>query len=57
MKYKKFEELPVWQTARELCKEVYQLINQTDIRKDYSLKDQMWRSAGSVMDNIAEGFG
>ena len=56
MKYKRFEELPVWQMARELCQEVWELINDTGLKHDFSLKDQIWRSAGSVMDNIAEGF-
>ncbi len=56
MNYKRFEELPCWNKARELCQKIFKLINQREFRKDYSLKDQIWRSAGSVMDNIAEGF-
>jgi four helix bundle protein len=56
VKYKRFEELPCWIKARELCKAVFGIINQAEFRKDFSLKDQMWRAAGSTMDNIAEGF-
>ena len=56
MSYKKFEELPVWKMARDLCQQVFELISQTPLAKDFSLRDQMWRAAGSVMDNIAEGF-
>jgi putative endonuclease len=51
MKYKMFEELPCWQEARKLCQIVYQTISRGKFQKDYSLKDQIWRSAGSVMDN------
>jgi len=56
MNYKKFEELPVWQKSRELCKSVFKIINLDHFKKDYSLQDQIWRASGSVMDNIAEGF-
>ena len=56
MSYKYFEELPCWQKARELCQEVYILINKERFVRDFSLKDQIWRSSGSVMDNVAEGF-
>jgi four helix bundle protein len=56
MKYTRFEDLPCWQKARELCRAVYQLINKQQFSRDYSLKDQIWRAAGSAMDNIAEGF-
>jgi len=56
MGYKSFEELPCWQKARELCQKVFALINQEKLSRDFSLKDQIWRSSGSVMDNIAEGF-
>ena len=56
MNYKKFEELPCWQKSRELNKSVFKIINLTNFIKDYSLRDQIWRASGSVMDNIAEGF-
>jgi len=56
MNYKRFEELPCWQMARELCRTVFDLVNQKEFRKDFSLKNQIWAAAGSVMDNIAEGF-
>jgi four helix bundle protein len=54
--YKKFEELPCWERSRELCQSISYLINKGDFRKDFSLRDQIWRAAGSIMDNIAEGF-
>ena len=56
MKYKTFEELPCWKKARELCQAVFELINNSKIKSDFSLRDQMWRASGSTMDNIAEGF-
>jgi len=56
MNYKRFEELPCWKKARELCQAVFDLINQAYFRKDFSLRNQIWSAAGSVMDNIAEGF-
>jgi len=56
VKYTRFEDLPCWQKAREVCRAVCQLINKQHFSRDYSLKDQIWRAAGSAMDNIAEGF-
>lgn len=56
MKYNRFEELPCWQDARALAKRVVELTRQKAFAKDFSLRDQIWRAAGSVMDNIAEGF-
>ena len=56
MNYKRFEDLPCWIKARELCQAVFELISLPDFRKDFSLRNQIWDAAGSVMDNIAEGF-
>jgi four helix bundle protein len=56
MNYKKFEELPCWIKARELCQAVNELINLPAFKKDFSLRNQIWDAAGSVMDNVAEGF-
>lgn len=56
MSYKRFEELPCWIKARELCKAVVILINREKFCKDFSLRDQIWKAAGSIMDNTAEGF-
>ncbi len=56
MKYNRFENLPCWIKARELCRVVFRVINQPRFRRDFTLRNQMWSSAGSAMDNIAEGF-
>jgi four helix bundle protein len=53
----KFEEIKAWQKARLFCTEVYLLIEKTGLSKDYKLRDQINGSSGSIMDNIAEGFG
>lgn len=52
----KFEEIQAWQMERELAKYVFILTNKDEFKREYSLKDQIKRSSGSAMDNIAEGF-
>ena len=51
-----FEDIEAWQLAREICNDIYSLIETTPLGKNYALRDQMDRCSGSVMDNIAEGF-
>jgi hypothetical protein len=53
---KRFEDLEIWQMARQLCKEIFELTLCVNFIKDFSLKDQIRGSSGSIMDNIAEGF-
>jgi four helix bundle protein len=53
----KFEDLEIWQLARTLSRDIFVLSQTGKLSKDFTLKDQMNRSSGSIMDNIAEGFG
>jgi four helix bundle protein len=53
---KSFEELEVWKKARIFAQRIYGVTLLGSFAKDYSLKDQINASTGSVMDNIAEGF-
>ena len=52
-----YRNLEIWQLSRQLAKEIYAFTKSEKLSKDFALKDQMNRSAGSIMDNIAEGFG
>ena len=54
---KSFDELEIWQLARAQSNKVWLLSLKRPFSEDLSLKSQINRSAGSVMDNIAEGFG
>lgn len=53
---KRFEDIEVWQLARELCKDINLIITSTPLNNDFKLRDQINASSGSIMDNIAEGF-
>jgi four helix bundle protein len=55
-KYKCFEDLPVWKNAKDLAVLIYTLTAKGTLSKDFSLRDQMRRSAISISSNIAEGF-
>jgi four helix bundle protein len=50
-----FKKLNVWQKAKDLAKDVYQLTDSGPFIKDFGLRDQMRRSAVSAPSNIAEG--
>jgi four helix bundle protein len=51
-----FEELEIWQLARELCLIVRNLTKVGPFVKDLRFSSQINSAAGSIMDNIAEGF-
>ena len=48
-----FEELVVWQIARDLNQEIYSSLAEI---KDFGFRDQIQRASISIMNNIAEGF-
>ena len=52
----RFEDLEVWQLARQLNKRIYELTARAVFNRDFKLVDQMRGSVGSTMDNPAEGF-
>ena len=51
-----FEELAIFQKARELSKKIYPVTNKDGFKSDYRFVQQIRAAAGSIMDNIAEGF-
>ncbi|MBP7944763.1 MAG: four helix bundle protein [Verrucomicrobia bacterium] len=51
-----FEELHIYQRARDLTNGVYALTRAGAFSRDFGLADQIRRAAVSVMSNIAEGF-
>lgn len=55
--FKKFEEIMAWQKARKATKKIYEITTDSKFAKDFGLRDQIRRSAVSVMANIAEGQG
>ena len=54
--YKQFEDMEVWQAAKQVVIEVYRLAKAGAMARDYGFKDQFQRAAVSIMANIAEGY-
>jgi four helix bundle protein len=52
----RFEQIISWQEARILNKNIGDLIDGGSFKKSFRLINQIEGSAGSIMDNIAEGF-
>lgn len=48
-------KLVVWQRAKDLAVKIYQLTQDPNFSKDFSLRDQLRRAAISIPSNIAEG--
>jgi four helix bundle protein len=54
MSIRKLEDLTVWNRAKQVNNQAYQVINSV---QDFDYRRQMKRSALSIPSNIAEGFG
>jgi four helix bundle protein len=55
-KIKNFTDLVAWKEAHKLAVMIYKLTDNFPTKEQYSLVDQMRRSAVSISSNIAEGF-
>ncbi|MDE3066528.1 MAG: four helix bundle protein [Verrucomicrobiota bacterium] len=53
---RQFEELEVWQQARQLVGAIYGATRPRAFHQDFGLREQIRRAAVSTMSNIAEGF-
>lgn len=51
-----FEDLIIFQKARELSAKIYPFTKRNEIKYDSRYIQQIRAAAGSIMDNIAEGF-
>ncbi len=56
MKYRQFEDLPVWRDSAELARSMFEFTALDPFRRHPGLRDQLERAALSVSNNIAEGF-
>src|SRR5947207_620164 len=54
---KRFEDLEIWQLARQLNNFLFNLTEKGEFVRDFKFKYQIRSAGGSIMDNIAEGFG
>jgi four helix bundle protein len=55
-KARRFEDLWIWQQAREFVKEIYEDFRTGAPSKDFGFRDQIQRAGISIMNNLAEGF-
>lgn len=52
----RFEDLEIWQLARSLYQKISVIAERMRKKHDFRFAEQIKSAAGSVMDNIAEGF-
>ena len=53
---KRFEDLEIWQKARELNKQIIKISTSPFLSKDFEMVRHIKKTSGSIMDNIAEGI-
>ena len=56
MRIERFEDIEAWKEGRDIVNSVYRVCSVIELKKDYSLSDQIKRAGISIMANIAEGF-
>lgn len=54
--FKSFEEISSWIKAREFTKQIYQITENSNFKKDFDFVRQIRRASLSISSNIAEGF-
>jgi four helix bundle protein len=52
----RFEDLEIWQLARKIYKMILTISSKMKKNHDFKFAEQIKGAAGSVMDNIGEGF-
>ncbi len=52
----RFEDLKVWNAAREVANLIYDASDGDDFSRDFALRNQIRRASISIISNIAEGF-
>ncbi len=52
----RFEELEIWKLARVLYRKMSVIAERLKDKKEFRFAEQIKSAAGSIMDNIAEGF-
>ena len=52
----RFEDLEIWQLSRKLYQKISKLTEKIKFNHDYRFAEQLKSGAGSIIDNIAEGF-
>jgi four helix bundle protein len=53
MNVQKFEDLIIWQKSQNIAVNIYNLFKST---KEFAFRDQIFRAAISISNNIAQGF-
>jgi len=56
MKYKRFEDLPVWRDAMTLAERVFAATEDRAFGRKGDLRSQLQRATLSISNNVAEGF-